>query len=140
MKSIADERGSIAAPQVLVTARWALLAALALLTAVQALFPMLLGPQLGGPYSTLLLVVAGGAVNAYASRNKQSWSAPKAGAHLLLDVVGLTCFLSSANTSNKCSWTWAATYPKPRDASACTAEHCSENSIRNRFQNNVENN
>jgi hypothetical protein len=86
----AVEHVSLAVPQVLLTARWALLAALALLTVVQGLFPMLLGPQLGGPWSTLLLVIAGGAVNAYASRAKESWSVRNPGAHLLLDVAGLT--------------------------------------------------
>lgn len=93
MNGIADEHVSIAAPQVLLAARWALLAALAILTLVQGAFPMLLGPQLGGPWSTLLLVIAGALVNAHASRNKASWSVRRPGAHLLLDVAGLTCFL-----------------------------------------------
>ncbi len=90
----ADLPAASQAQGALFTARWALLLALLLITLVQTGFPELFGAQLGGPWSALGLVVAGAAVNFAVQRRAWAWSPRRAGAHLLLDVAGLTCFLA----------------------------------------------
>jgi two-component system, sensor histidine kinase RegB len=90
----ADLPAASQAQGALFTARWALLLALLFITLVQTALPELFGAQLGGPWSAIGLVVAGAAVNLAVARRGRAWSPRRAGAHLLLDVAGLTCFLA----------------------------------------------
>ncbi len=82
------------ASRALVTARWATLSALGLITLVQSLVPELLGRQNGGPLPALGLIGLGALVNLAAARGSQAWSPRAAALQLVLDVAGLTAFLA----------------------------------------------
>lgn len=78
----------------LLTARWALLAALLLITAGHTWAPHLLGRQLLAPWMALGLVALAAISNVLVTRRGWGWSPRAAGIHLLLDVCGLTIFFA----------------------------------------------
>src|SRR5688572_10888155 len=78
----------------LLTARWALLAALGLITLGQTWAPELLGRQLGAPWLALGLVALAAVCNGVVTQRGWGWSSRAAGIHLLLDVCGLTIFFA----------------------------------------------
>lgn len=78
----------------LLTARWALLAALVFITAGHTWAPHLLGGQLLAPWMPLGLVVLAAISNVLVTRRGWGWSPRAAGIHLLLDVCGLTIFFA----------------------------------------------
>ena len=78
----------------LLTARWALLVALLLITAGHTWAPHLLGRQLLAPYMALGLVALAAISNAFVTRRGWGWSPRAAGIHLILDVCGLTLFFA----------------------------------------------
>lgn len=78
----------------LLTARWALLVALVLITAGHTWAPQLLGRQLLAPWMALCLVALAAISNALVTRRGWGWSPRAAGIHLVLDVLGLTLFFA----------------------------------------------
>lgn len=78
----------------LLTARWALLGALLLITAGHTWAPHLLGRQLFAPWLALGLVALAAVSNILVTRRGWGWSPWAAGIHLLLDVFGLTTFFA----------------------------------------------
>jgi len=78
----------------LLTARWALLVALVLITAGHTWAPHLLGRQWLAPWSALGLVALAAVSNALVTRRGWGWSPRAAGIHLVLDVFGLTLFFA----------------------------------------------
>src|SRR6187551_85161 len=76
----------------LLTARWALLTALLLITLGQTWAPELLGRQIGAPWLALALVAVAAVCNGIVTRRGWGWSSRAAGIHLVLDVLGLTLF------------------------------------------------
>src|SRR6186713_277966 len=78
----------------LLTARWALLTALGLITLGHTWAPELLGRQLGAPWLALGLVALAAACNGIVTRRSWGWSSRAAGIHLVLDVLGLTLFFA----------------------------------------------
>ncbi|HEY6727435.1 MAG TPA: HAMP domain-containing sensor histidine kinase [Polyangiaceae bacterium] len=78
----------------LLTARWALLAALVFITTGHTWAPHLLGRQLLAPWMALGLVALAAISNALVTRRGWGWSPRAAGIHLLLDVCGLSVFFA----------------------------------------------
>lgn len=80
-------------PQALATARWALLGALLVITAVQSTSQQLLGPQFGGPWLPAGIMLVGAALNLGVVRRKRPVTVRSSRLHLIGDVIGLTVFL-----------------------------------------------